>query len=69
MIDTKEKLKHCLAVEKNIYFPGGGIRLPFGIREKDVLYGYIYNLRNAEYHFNTGHKLRYVGSMGSDPIK
>ena len=24
MIDTKEKLKHCLAVEKNIYFPGGG---------------------------------------------
>ena len=37
-----------------------GIRLPFGIREKDVLYGYIYNLRNAEYHFNTGHKLRYA---------
>ena len=53
MIDTKEKLKHCLAVEKNIYFPGGGGRLPFGIREKDVLYGYIFNLRNAEYHFNT----------------
>lgn len=54
MIDTKEKLKHCLAVEKNIYFPGGGgVRLPFGIREKDVLYGYIFNLRNAEYHFNT----------------
>ena len=24
MIDTKEKLKHCLAVEKSIYFPGGG---------------------------------------------
>lgn len=56
MIDTKEKLKHCLAVEKNIYFPGG-VRLSFGIREKDVLYGYIFNLRNAEYHFNTGHKL------------
>ena len=28
MIDTKEKLKHCLAVEKSIYFPGGeGFRL------------------------------------------
>ena len=24
MIDTKEKLKHCLKIEKNIYFPGGG---------------------------------------------
>lgn len=55
MIDTKEKLKHCLKVEKAIYFPEGGVRLPFGIREKDVLYGYIYNLRKAEYHFNMGH--------------
>ena len=60
MIDTKEKLKHCLAVEKSIYFPGGGVRLPFGIREKDVLYGYIYNLRKTEYHLNNGHKLRLV---------
>lgn len=41
-------------------FPGGGIRLPFGIREKDVLYGYIYNLRKTEYHFNTNHKLRFI---------
>lgn len=24
MIDTKEKLKHCLAIEKSIYFPRGG---------------------------------------------
>ena len=24
MIDTKEKLKHCLKVEKAIYFPEGG---------------------------------------------
>lgn len=60
MIDTKEKLKHCLAVEKSIYFPEGGVRLPFGIREKDVLYGYIYNLRKTEYHLNNGHKLRLV---------
>lgn len=57
MIDTKEKLKHCLAVEKNIYFPGGGGRLPFGIREKDVLYSYIYNLRKTEYHLNRGTNL------------
>lgn len=60
MIDTKEKLKQCLNIEKNIYFPRGGVRLPFGIREKDVLYGYIYNLRKTEYHFNMGHKLRYA---------
>lgn len=25
-----------------------------------MLYGYIWNLRNAEYHLNTGHKLRYA---------
>lgn len=31
MIDTKEKLKHCLNVEKKIYFPEGGydFRLEF----------------------------------------
>lgn len=25
LIDTKEKLRHCMSVEKKIYFPGGGI--------------------------------------------
>lgn len=60
MIDSKEKLKHCLQIEKKIYFPDGGIRLPFGIREKDVLYGYVYNLRKTAYHFNTNHKLRFA---------
>jgi serine O-acetyltransferase len=25
-----------------------------------VLYGYIYNLRKTEYHFNTNHKLRFI---------
>lgn len=60
MIDSKEKLRRCLSIEKRIYFPDGGIRLPFGIREKDVLYGYINNLRKAEYHMNTGHRLRYA---------
>ena len=24
MIDSKEKLKNCLMVEKKLYFPGGG---------------------------------------------
>ena len=24
MIDTKEKLKHCLNIERKIYFPRGG---------------------------------------------
>lgn len=23
MIDTKEKMKHCLKIEKDIYYPGG----------------------------------------------
>lgn len=59
MIDTKEKLRHCMSVEKKIYFPGGGVSFPFGIREKDVLYRYVFNLRHTEYHFNTGHKLLY----------
>ena len=46
--------------EKAIFPRGGAIRLPFGIREKDVIYGYIYNLRKTEYHFNTNHKLRFI---------
>lgn len=58
MIDSKEKLKHCLEIEKRIYFHGRGHRLPFGIREKDILYGYIYYLRHAEYYHNTGKKIR-----------
>ncbi len=24
MIDTKEKMKHCLKIEKEIYYPWGG---------------------------------------------
>ena len=24
MIDTKEKMKHCLKIEKDIFYPGGG---------------------------------------------
>lgn len=42
--------------EKDI-FPSGGIRIPLGIREKDILYGYVYNLRMAEYHHNKGNKI------------
>ena len=46
MIDTKEKMKHCLKIEKEIYYPwGGGVCLPFGIREKDILYRYVFYLR------------------------
>lgn len=58
MIDTPDKLRHFLIAEKNIYFPEGGKRLPFGLREKDILYGYIYYLRHAEYYHNTGKKIR-----------
>lgn len=36
----------------------GGHRLPFGVREKDILYGYIYYLRHTEYYHNTGGKIR-----------
>ena len=25
-----------------------------------MLYGYIYNLRKTEYHFNTNHKMRFI---------
>ena len=58
MIDTKEKMKHCLKIEKDIYYPGGGICLPFGIREKDILYRYVFYLRHVELYHNTGKKLR-----------
>lgn len=60
MIDSKEKLKSCLSIEKKIYYPDGGVRLPFGIREKDILYSYIFFLRKAEYHLNAGHKFRFA---------
>ena len=59
MIKTKEELKKCLKIEKKIYYPNGGIVLPFGIREKDILYRFIYNLRKTEYHCNLNHKYRY----------
>lgn len=58
MIDSKEKLSKCLKIEKGLYFPGGGYRLPFGFREKDILYGYIFYLRHTEYYHNTGKKIR-----------
>ena len=60
MIDSKEKLVHCLKIEKELYFPGGGDRLPFGVREKDILYGYIFYLRHTEYYYNTGKKIREI---------
>lgn len=28
LIDTKEKLRHCMSVEKKIYFPEGGGIVP-----------------------------------------
>ena len=58
MIDSKEKLSKCLKIEKGLYFSGGGYRLPFGFREKDILYGYIFYLRHTEYYHNTGKKIR-----------
>ena len=41
MIDTKEKLKHCLAVEKNIYFPGGYKASVWNTRERCALRIYL----------------------------
>ena len=58
MIDTKEKMKHCLKIEKEIYYPWGGVCLPFGIREKDILYRYVFYLRHVELYHNTRKKLR-----------
>lgn len=57
MIDTREKLKHCLAIERKIYYPNGGKKLPFGIREKDILFGYIKILRKTEYYTNINNKV------------
>lgn len=57
MIDSKEKLKHFLKTEREIYYDGGGY-LPFGIREKDILYGYVFCLRHVEFYHNTGRKIR-----------
>ena len=28
MIDSKEKMKHCLKIEKENYYPGGGGKVP-----------------------------------------
>ena len=56
MINSKNQLIDCLKKEKKIYFPNGGFVLPFGIREKDILYKYQYFLRKAEYCINTKKK-------------
>ncbi len=57
MIDSKAKLRDCLEREKKIYYPDGGRWLPFGIREKDVLFGYIKLLRKTEYYRNTSKRI------------
>lgn len=58
MIDSKDKLRKCTEIEKKLYYPMGGHVWPFAVREKDVLFGYILNLRKAEYHTNKRHRIR-----------
>lgn len=43
---------------KKIFIIRGGICIPFGIREKDILYRYVFYLRHVELYHNTGKKLR-----------
>lgn len=31
MIDSKEKLSKCLKIEKELYFPGGGVQAPIWV--------------------------------------
>ena len=58
MINSKDELKQYIKMEKKIYFPQGGIALPFGMREKDILFSYVRCLRKTEYHINCKHKVR-----------
>ena len=32
MIDSKEKMKHCLKIEKENYYPGGGGKSAFRLK-------------------------------------
>ena len=58
MIRNKNDLRQCLREEKRFIFHVGG-HLPFALREKDILYRFIYNLRMTEYHYNVNNKLQY----------
>ena len=56
---TKAQLKEWLAIEKPFYkshYPCLGYWL--GVAEKAILWKHQVFLRHAEYHLNTGHKLR-----------
>ena len=58
MVDSRAKLREYIQYERMIYL-SGKIGLPFEIRERDILFKMTKLLRCAEYHFNTGHRLRY----------
>ena len=37
MIDTKEKMKHCLKIEKDIYYPGGHLSSVWNKRKRHFI--------------------------------
>lgn len=53
---TKNEIKKCLQIEKQIYYPGGG-SLPFSLREKDILWSFIKTLRKLEYYEDMNYKI------------
>ncbi len=67
MIDSKEKLRKCLKIEKTLYRGNMNKCLfdflshfPFVIHESPELYKYIRLLRKTEYYLNTGKRFRAV---------
>ena len=55
---NRKQLKECLRIERLIYFPDGGAVLPFGIREKDILWTLVKKIRKVEYHDCMNHRIR-----------
>ena len=57
MIRSREELKQCLDVERNIYYTNGNIHHILAKTKNYTIYKYIYYLRHEEYYKNVKKKL------------
>lgn len=61
-ITSKKELRDCLEIEKTLYFKNDGKMFArFLLNEHDYqIWKYQKSIRMFEYHFNCGHKIRYL---------
>ncbi len=57
MIKTKQELKDCLKIEKELYDPYFWWPID-GLIERDYLYRFVYILRHLEFNYNSNNRLR-----------